>query len=231
MKMHRFIGSFDFSGPEVSSQDQELINQIKNVLRLSVGEKVVLSVGDNRDFLCNLVDLNKKKVSFKILEEKSNSAEPLRSVVLYCSILKRENFELVAQKAVECGVKRIVPIISSRTVKTGLKTDRLLKIIKEASEQGGRGIIPTLGETISFPLAVEEAKSNQHNLFFDTQGEAINKITTTQAIGIFIGPEGGWSPEEVLSAKEHNFELVSLGPLTLRAETAATVASYLAVHF
>jgi 16S rRNA (uracil1498-N3)-methyltransferase len=229
MKQHRFIGDFNLSKSVIVSYNKELNNQIKNVLRLVIGEQVILSAGDEQEVLAEIENLNKDEVSFKVLEQRKNLAEADNFVTLYCSILKRENFELVVQKATECGVKEIVPIISARTVKTGLKSERLTKIIKEASEQSGRGLVPRLDEAISLSDALKSAKTNDLNLFFDASGEKLTQLVIGKNIGIFIGPEGGWTDKEISLAKEHGCKIVSLGPLILRGETAAIVASYLAV--
>jgi len=230
MKIHRFIGNFDFSKPTIVFRDGELLNQIKNVLRLSIYEQVILSSGDGQEVSATIESLNKDEVSFKIIEKKENLAESDNFVTLYCSILKRENFELIVQKATECGVKMIVPIISDRTIKTGLKIDRLEKIIKEASEQSGRGILPKLSETVSFSEALSLSKNNDINLFFDISGEKLTKENMNNKVGIFIGPEGGWTEGEISLAKENECRIVTLGPLTLRGETAAIIATYLAVN-
>jgi 16S rRNA (uracil1498-N3)-methyltransferase len=230
MKIHRFIGDFDLAQPKIISRDEELIRQIKNVLRLSIQEQVILAVAGGGEVLAVIEDLKKDEILFRILAPKENTAEPARFVTLYCSILKRENFELIAQKATECGVKKIVPIISSRTIKTGLKKDRLEKIIKEASEQSGRGIVPELGAIISLTEALVEAKANESNLFFAVGGEKLAKSNDAKKIGIFIGPEGGWTEEELALAKANDCQITSLGALTLRGETAAIVTSYLAVN-
>lgn len=231
MKIHRFIGDFDLFRPTPTSKDSELINQIKNVLRLSVGEQVVLFDGNGLEALANIGSIGKDIVSFNILEKKEVTFEATRTVVAYCSILKRENFELIVQKAVECGVKKIVPIISDRTIKTGLKIDRLEKIIKEASEQCGRGIVPKLGEITSLSSALAEAGDNELNLFFDISGEKFAGTGDVEQIGFFIGPEGGWTNDELLLARQSGCKIVGLGPLTLRGETAAIVAAYLTSNF
>jgi 16S rRNA (uracil1498-N3)-methyltransferase len=148
-------------------------------------------------------------------------------VILYCSIIKRENFELMAQKATEVGVKEIVPLLSSRTIKLNIKSERVEKIIKEASEQSGRGKVPELHPPMTFKDALEHAKSNDLNLFFDPSGKIFSPLTQEKKIGVFIGPEGGWDEDEIGLARAQNFQIVSLGKLVLRAETAAIVASFL----
>jgi len=230
MKIHRFIGDFDFAQNLVVSKDPELYSQIKQVLRLELGEQVILSAGDMTEAQAKLVFLGDGRVEFEIIKRQNNSAEPHRRVILYLAILKRENFELAAQKVVECGIAKIVPIISERTIKTGLKKDRLEKIIKEASEQAGRGIVPVLAEPMAFSEALEQSRVNTQNLFFDQSGEVLSGVNLEGTVGIFIGPEGGWTERELESAKSAGCQIVGLGKLTMRGETATIVASYLVVH-
>jgi 16S rRNA (uracil1498-N3)-methyltransferase len=229
MKLHRFIGDFDLSSSVVVSRDIELINQIKNVLHLPVGRQVVLFVGDGREVVASIEMINKNEVIFKILEQSKNEKESQRDVTLFCSILKKENFELVCQKATECGVKRIVPLISDRTIKTGLKKERLEKIVKEASEQSGRALIPEMGEACSLKEALAFSKG-EVKIFFDASGEDLPLKIDGEKIAIFIGPEGGWTDKELLLAKEYSCSVAKLGNFILRGETAAIVASYLAVN-
>ena len=113
--------------------------------------------------------LAKDKAELEILETIKNKNESENHVNLYCSILKKENFELAVQKAVEVGVKEIIPIITARTVKLGLNHERLNKIIKEAAEQSGRGVLPKLDEAIIFDEALKLAKENDLNLFFSSR--------------------------------------------------------------
>jgi len=111
----------------------------------------------------------------------------------------------------------------------------LEKIIKEAAEQSGRGILPILRDAAKFSEALENSRQNDLNLFFEIDSQMLDtaelREMKSKKIGIFIGPEGGWSPEELATiaetAKENkNFKLRGLGSLTLRAETAAIVASW-----
>jgi len=135
-------------------------------------------------------------------------------------------------------VREIIPIICQRTVKTGLKYDRLQKIIKEAAEQSGRGIVPIMGKTTNFKKAIADASENNLNILFASSGvkllmSDINSLTQQEnaRAGIFIGPEDGWSEEEINAAKEAGFKIVSFGKLILRAETAAIVGTYLVCNW
>ena len=243
MRLHRFIGNFDLSKEEVSVNDTDFINQAKNVLRLKHGDKLILCDGNLNEAIAEISNLNKEFVELKILETYKNQNEPAspaggpeRNIVLYCPILKKENFEWAVQKAVEVGVKEITPIITARTVKLGLNKDRLEKIIKEAAEQSGRGILPRLNEAMDFDRAVDLAKnSNDLNLFFNIDGKnvqhSMSNISNIPKIGVFLGPEGGWDEEEIKKAQSSNgFTIVGLGKTILRAETAAVIASYQTVN-
>lgn len=235
MRLHRFIGNFDFSRNHFKILDAEILNQVKNVLRLKKGDNLILCDGKLSEALVCITELGKKFLEVEILENYMNKNESGLHAILYCSILKRENFEWVAQKATEVGIKEIVPVISQRTVKLGIKKDRLEKIIREAAEQSGRGTLPILREAVNFGEALESAKGNDLNLFFEMDSPFLDpaelREMKTKRIGIFIGPEGGWSPEEldIMSKKAgetQNFKLRGLGKLTLRAETAAVAASW-----
>jgi 16S rRNA (uracil1498-N3)-methyltransferase len=107
--------------------------------------------------------------------------------------------------------------------------ERLQKIAKEACEQSGRSFLPEISELVTFEESLEMAKGNDINIIFDASGEDFKNIKIeNKKIGIFIGPEGGWTPEEIKKATENNFSVASLGTNILRGETAAIIASYLA---
>jgi len=234
MRLNRFFGDFDFTQKTLRISDGDFLHQAKNVLRLEKGEEIILADGQGQEASVKIIQYGRDFAGVEITEVRQNKNEPEKQVILYCAVLKRENFELVVQKAVEVGISEIAPVISQHTVKTGLKKDRLAKIMKEAAEQSGRGIIPILREAMNFNDALAGAKENDVNILFDrsgtkfTQSDCVNLVQQEDMrVGIFIGPEGGWSEEEVGAAKEAGFKIVSLGKLTLRAETAAITAAYL----
>jgi len=250
-KIHRFIDNFDLSKKELKING-EIAHQIIKVLKLKNGEKIELGNGKGVVAFGKIKEIEKETVTVeieKIIEEKEN-----KKVILFCSIFKKENFEIVVQKTTECGVLKIVPLITSRTIKTGLNLERLRKIAKEASEQSGRSSVPEIMEPITFEESLKLQKENDLNIIFDASGELSFK-TTWECDGtstrnfsaekypcvlkdnspliytnifIWIGPEGGWTEQEIEKAKNSNLKIVSLGSLTLRGETAAIIATYLA---
>lgn len=237
MRFNRFLGDFNLNDKRIRISNREQISQIKNVLRLGVGDELTVLNGDGREALTVITALHKETAELEVRELRKADNEPKREVTLCCAILKRENFELVAQKATEIGVKKIVPIVTERTIKTGLNHDRLNKIIREAVEQSGRCVVPELTEILNFAKAVELAKTaGSANFFYDLIHQldpfaSLNAVTDGKTpVAVFIGPEGGWSDEERSLAQKNGLVKASLGNLVLRGETAAIVASYLACH-
>ena len=229
---NRFIVPLPLEGDRIDIHNQDLLKQWQSALRLRVGYEIVLADGKLNEVLGKIVELHKDFASVEILKKYKNTSEPSTEVSLFCAVLKRENFDMVVQKATEAGVKSIVPLITKRTIKTGLKLERLNKIAKEASEQSGRGLIPAVSAPVEFLDAVKSLSGAPTSILFNFDGHNISDIAdlVSRKINIFVGPEGGWEDDEVKFARESDFRIVSLGNLTLRAETAAIVASYLAVH-
>jgi 16S rRNA (uracil1498-N3)-methyltransferase len=211
---------------------KELFHQIKNVLRKKPGENIILFNGTGIEARAKIEYLSKDKVGVSILDITKPDREAKIYVSLFCSILKKENFELVVQKATEIGVRNIFPMICKNTVKKGLNFNRLEKIIKEAAEQSGRVFLPKIENILRFKEAIEKSKNFDLKVLFDISGSGANiDQNKFQNISVFVGPEGGWSEEEIKLAKKENFKIVNLGKLNLRAETAAIVGVFKFINF
>lgn len=229
MRLHRFIGNFDFNGKELIVIDDELINQWRNVLRLKTGDTLILCDGKGREAEAIIEEMNKGEIILSLKDINTPDRDAKKSATLFCALLKRENFELVAQKATEIGISKIVPLLTERTVKTGFNRDRLEKIVREACEQSGRTILPELSEPLSFEKAIETVSPSE-TVLFDLSGSVFPANYYLLTTNFFVGPEGGFSEKEVTLAKNQGCTIASLGPLTLRGETAAIVASYIAIQ-
>jgi len=237
MKIHRFfIQDLSLKKEEKTLilTDKEVIHQIVKVLKLKIGEQLAFCDGQNREVICILESIDKKELTLKVIEYKELPQKD-RQTILYLAILKRENFELAVQKSAEIGVDKLVPIITDKTVKTGINLERLNKISKEACELSGRGTMMSVEPVIKFSESIKQAKENDVNLFFAPGGKEFVPNQTidnkAQKVGLFIGPEGGWSDGEILIAKEKSFQIVGIGKNVLRGETAAVVASFLTVNY
>ena len=230
--MHRFfITNEDRIGAkDVVLASEELVHQMFSVLRFKPGEEVVLLDGSGEEWVVLITDITKKQVAGKVLEKRVNEAEPAIKVCLYQSLLKHmEKFEWVLQKGTEIGFSTFVPLVTARTERPVVgKIDRLERILKEASEQSGRGVVPVLGGAVKFKdvkcekgevCVIADPKASVSLKDF-VSGEGFKKA---KKINIFVGPEGGFTDEEVSSALERGFVGVNLGKRILRSETAGVV--------
>lgn len=228
MKLHRFIGEYDLSKNEVKISDSKIIKQIKAVLRFEIGDRIILSDGKGNEAEVSIISMQKNEIMCGV-EKKILKNENDKIVNLYLAILKKENFELAVQKAAEVGVTNIIPIITERTIKTGLNEGRLKKIILEASEQCGRNTVPTLSPIMNFEEALTNTKADE-KIIFHLVDEPYKPNKNSKTADIFVGPEGGFTDKEIKLAKNSGYTIALLGPLTLRGETAAIVATYRVVN-
>jgi len=219
------------SGPDVT--------HITKVLRLGIGDLVELCDGVGNDYLARIESTRSGLLIAHVEYMRSSYAEPVIDVTLYQSISKGEKMDEVIQKCVELGVKRIVPMISKRTIvklnninEARNKTDRWAKIAREAAKQSGRGIIPEVelplpfndvliskGQSLGLVASEHEVDKGLKEVFDSASGY-------NQNIAILAGPEGGWELSELDEARKNGWIPFTLGPRVLRTETAGmTVVS------
>lgn len=222
-----FIPPENFKGDYVISFDKKLINQIKKVLRAKEGDKFWLFEGSGSEYLGQLIELSSNQVKFLLIDNRLSTIEPDIQITLYQALIKADKFEWVLQKAAELGVKKIVPIISHRSLVqqiSSIKMKRYQEILKEAIEQCGGTILPELFFPISFFEAVKNTTQQSGIKMIAWEKERDNKLITDKDISIFIGPEGGFTDEEIMLARDFNIQTVTLGLRILRSETAAISA-------
>lgn len=202
---------------------------MRRVLKLEPGERIIFISGNGFEYSAELSEITKNEILFKITDITNPETETSHSITLYAAIIKRNNFEWICEKATEIGVTKIVPIITERTIKTGISKDRLESIIKEATEQSGRTKIPELGEIMNFKDAIESLSNPKYACIFNKDEEDLDNSywKDRQDRSLFIGPEGGFTEKEIAHAKEKGLKLFSLGPRTFRAETAAIIGCFL----
>lgn len=229
MIMHRFTIHSEIKAGTFEIEDKAVQKQIVSVLRLKKGECIML--GDGRGTEAEaIVTVTQPTLTVDVSIPRL-MPKPARRIALYCAILKKENFEWVVQKATEVGADEIIPLSTGRTVKQGLNIERLRAIAREASEQSGRAYIPQVRESISFDSALAESLAGGITIIARKDGSTLTalspQIEKTKFVGLFIGPEGGWDAYEEDAAKVKGALSLFLGNYTLRAETAAVVATYL----
>lgn len=242
--MKRFFVSASSIRADQVCLGSEQSHQICRVLRLQEGNKIVVLDNQGSEYEVVLQRLGRQEVAGRIVARRPALGEPEVSVCLYQSLLARDKFEWVLQKCTEIGVSRFVPVVTRRSLVQ--KTDRLkperekrwVRIITEAAEQCGRGLIPRLEHPVRFEDCLSEAKSQDLCLIASTtaletsprQVMSCSAKAKTRSLGLFIGPEGGFHPEELAEARAAGAHEFGLGRRILRTETAALVASALVLH-
>lgn len=219
-------------GGDVAVVDGENGHHLARVLRVRIGEELTLCDGEGTDYRCETTAVTGDTVTVRVLERLPSVAEPHTEVTLYQGLPKSEKMEWIIQKAVELGVTRIVPIAMSRSVvrltaQDGLrKQARWQKIATEAAGQSGRGAIPTVSEPYTFAQALKESRQTPSIVFYEGGGEPLRNLvsTDTGALSIWIGPEGGFDPQEIERLQAENVRVATLGKRILRCETAPLAA-------
>ena len=209
------------------------VNHLKNVLRFKEGDNLLISSGDNVDYICHISEMYDDKI-IALIDTIDNVGKELPSkVYLFQGLPKGDKMELIIQKMTELGVHQIIPVAMKRSVvkldskKEGNKIKRWNLIAESAAKQSKRSIIPEITGVCGFKEAIEFADSLDVKLLpyecadgMSKTKNIINNIKKGQSVAIFIGPEGGFDIEELEFAKEHGFEIITLGKRILRTETA-----------
>lgn len=240
---HFFIPPHNISDRQVILTGEQA-RQVAQVLRMRVGETVVVLDNEGWEYEVQLTAVTSQQVNADILEKRLAEGEPSVHITLYMALMKRDKFEWVLQKGTEVGVSRFVPVVTQRTlvqdmeIKPG-KLERWGKIVLEAAEQSRRGRVPALSEPVKLAAALAQHGAELAIVPWE-EAEAASATAVTlrtvlagkspQTIALFIGPEGGFAVEEIELAQHQNVQPVTLGKRILRAETAAIVTAALLTY-
>ncbi len=232
MRLHRFYITEKIVEKEKSIHisNRDLIHQWRKVFRYNVGSQVIVFDGSGVECRAVIAKVSPSEAELSVLETKDIDA-PTKNIWLCLSLIKKDNFELVVQKAVELGVSHIVPILGERSEKKKLNMERLQKIVLEATEQSGRGELMKVYEPTTLVKLFESGVLPQEKIFFHPHFPPVEQYIDAQikqySFAYFIGPEGGFSEEEIELFKQYNVAGFSLGSRILRAETAAIAGAVL----
>lgn len=225
-----FIKSSDIFDQEISIIGED-VNHIKNVLRLKTGDNLLVSDGSGMDYVVKLERFEPDRIKTTIIQANINKSESPVNVTLFQGIPKSDKMDLIIQKCVELGVNKIVPVITERTIvkienqKDAIKkTDRWQKIILEAAKQCNRGIVPQIVLPVNFDTALKLAAEAELGII-PYEKEAANGLRRylkqgIKNVSVIIGPEGGFTENEIKKAESMGIKPVTLGPRILRTETA-----------
>ncbi len=237
MRLQRFLVEKDLTvfklGDFLSIIDLAIFHQLKIVLKMKAGEGVEFFNQGGLTLVTKIISLEKKQMVFEVFQiGQAKIQKPKQK--LFLSMLKGEKNSLVLQKAAELGVSEIKFFFSERSEKFGFPEARYQKILKEAVEQSGFGNLPSLFPPVELKEILKNFKASTTENFFygDSNGEPIKfwpaeRGSNFLARGIFVGPEGGFTEKEKAELKAKGVMPISFGEATLRAETAAIVASFL----
>ena len=227
----RDSGNIDGENAYVTGSD---VNHIKNVLRMKESDEIKLSAGDGLLYTATISEFLPDRIVCRIIDCEGGKSELPAKIILFQGLPKKDKMELIIQKAVELGVSEIVPVMMKRTIvklednkKEQKKLERWRTISLTAAKQSGRAIVPEVSDFITFNEAVKRARSLEYNLIpyenekgMDKARELIKELKDKKSIGIFIGPEGGISEDELELAINAGAKPISLGNRILRTETA-----------
>jgi 16S rRNA (uracil1498-N3)-methyltransferase len=235
-----FIPSEWIDGRQVTLIE-DVAHQVRNVLRMSAGQRLIVLDNSGWEREVEISRVAQNVVMCRVVEERLSPAEPRTKISLYQGVLKAQKFEWVLQKGTELGLVEFIPVVCSRSVVGDLeavdrKLGRWQRIMREAAEQSGRGQLPILRPASLLDQSCQRARRSGGLgliLWEDEHETSLKSILRTEetrgdrpfSISIFVGPEGGFSTEEVDMARRYHLLPVGMGARLLRAETAGLVAA------
>ena len=241
--MHRlFVAPALLAHPATTSNPfiilpDRLAHQVRDVLRLGIGEQLVLLDNSGDEVLASVTKSNRASVEVQVLDRRAGKSESPVRIILCQGLLKSARFEWVLEKGTELGVAVFAPILCRRSM-AGLedagpsKQQRWQRIIQEAAEQCGRSRLPellparplmqALNDILPGALALMPWEEEHGQTLQEALVPALNRGDSQPiTVVLFIGPEGGLMVEEVALAQRYGVQVVTLGQRILRAETAA----------
>jgi len=248
---HFFVSPKDIKANEVLITGGEA-RHIVTVLRKRKGDEIDIFDGYGNEFRVRILGIDSlggfPRIKAEIITQKRRGTEPKLKITLFQSIPKGNKLDFIVQKCTEIGISEIVPITTERTIvtldckKMKERTLRWQKIAQEAAKQSGRNSIPKVGPILDFSQALKEfsdrrpqmgiiawemeEKNHLREVLRSSVGCGISHLR----LAIFIGPEGGFAPEEVEEAKKVGVVPVTLGSRMLRTETAGLVVAIVALY-
>ena len=231
--MHHFFVSPEQIDEQFVTIRGNDVNHIKNVLRMKAGEELLVSNGLDRDYFCQIETITDEEIKAKILQEDFAGTELPTELYLFQGLPKADKMELIIQKAVELGVKEIIPVATKRCVvklddkKEASKLKRWQAISESAAKQSRRMIIPEISPVMTFKEAINRASTFDMGIIpyenfkdMDETRNILKGVGKAMKLGIFIGPEGGFEESEIQYAMDNGIKPISLGKRILRTETA-----------
>ena len=221
--MRRFFGEKKNDKIVITGEEY---NHLRNVLRLNVGDEILVSLNDENEYACEITSFGRNDAVCKLIGSKPCDGNPRKNIVIFQAITKRPKFEFIVQKATEIGITKIVPFVSEFVIAkvTENKMDRLESIAMNACKQCERTIMPIIDKPKNIDEVIASFKDFDLVLFANERadkGEAIANLDKYKNIAIIVGSEGGFSQKEKEKFIEAGTTSISLGRRIYRCETAS----------
>ena len=230
MRLTRIYQPQALSAGQILNLSKEAAGHLIRVLRLQVGDDFIVFNGKAGEFHAIIIELSKNMVTVKLGEFDAVSRESSLQITLEQAVLRSDKMDYVLQKAVELGVTRFIPLITARST-LKLAPERWQKrslhwqgVMLAACEQSGRTRLPKLENPMTFDVATTSIKAEQRIILQPCVKQNINSLPGCQSVAVLVGPEGGWSENELKCARVATYSPIQLGPRVLRAETAGLAA-------
>ena len=224
---------------EPSSEDDRVVRgtisesdytHITKVLRLGAGDRITVFDTESTEYEGILTDISSEAITLRVHDTRRLQTEPELELNLFQAILKGSRMDGVISQATQLGVSEVFPVISERTqVRSTAKVDRWNKIALESTKQCGRTVPPAVSQPIDFRDSFGIKKQSEMKvILYENQGKLLGDFMKSltrpvNSINVYIGPEGGFSKEEITLAGENSYMALGLGKRILRAETASLV--------
>lgn len=239
-----FVASDAIQDRTVLIEDGDLVHQLSTVLRVQRGEQVLLLDNGGWQYVVTLTEVGRGRIVGRVEQKEEAGGEPQTRLTLFVALMRPERFEWVLQKGTEVGAAAFVPVICEHGAFADALSDRKLerwgRIVQEAAEQSRRGRVPVLEPAVSFSAAgARAARYDAALLLWEGGGvPSLRQVLRASpvfcvpgqgshalSVALFSGPEGGFSSDEIEQAQRYGMIAVTLGPRTLRAETAPLLAA------
>ncbi|MFT9487050.1 MAG: 16S rRNA (uracil(1498)-N(3))-methyltransferase [Tepidibacillus sp.] len=228
-----FVPKEQFNEDRVTILGDDAHHLIK-VLRSEPGDQIICSNGEGLDVLAEITSIEAKQVDCRILSKLEGTREPKVEIILAQGLPKADKMDLIIQKGTEIGVKSFIPFTSERTIvqlndkKEKKRLERWEKIAKEAAEQAQRSVIPNILPVHSWKELLQIIKNEWSLIAFEQEStktlyQVLSNNLEVKRVLLIIGPEGGFSNQEVIEAENQGSISISLGNRILRTETAGLV--------
>jgi 16S rRNA (uracil1498-N3)-methyltransferase len=228
--VHRFYAP-GFTDDGVIELPKDEAQHLARVLRFEVGDEIAVFDGHGRESLARVASITSRGVTVKLTEPRPPVPEPRVAVTLAQALLKSDKMDRVIRDAVMLGVVAVQPFVSRRTevpmkaVQKGGRQDRWQRTVIASVKQCGRAVVPAVYETRDFEELLRGTAGRSRLMFVEPGSAKLTDLTSldghpmSEAM-VFVGPEGGWDPQEVAAAAAAGVTLLSFGARVLRADAA-----------